>query len=106
MSDSTISKLMREMRTNKEFEGVGVPHGFRATFSIWRLEKTNYSQELGELSLMHEVGDSVYQAYQRSDGLEKRRSIMQDWSNFINKPYIDMRKASQNVILLNKRNVA
>ena len=106
MSDSTISKLMREMRTNKEFKSIGVPHGFRATFSTWRLEKTNYSQELGELSLMHEVGDSVYQAYQRSDGLDKRRSIMQDWSNFINKPYIDVRKASQNIISLNKRNLA
>lgn len=87
MSDSTISKLMREMRMNKEIDCVGVPHGFRSTFSTWRLEKTNYTQEIGELSLMHEVGDSVYQAYQRSDGLEKRRAIMQDWSSFINKPF-------------------
>ena len=89
MSDNTISKLMRDMRDNKEFTVAAVPHGFRATFSTWRLEKTNYSQELGELSLMHEVGDSVYQAYQRSDGLDKRRTIMQDWSNFISKPYAD-----------------
>ena len=36
---------------------------------------------------MHEVGDSVYQAYQRSNGLERRREIMQDWSSFINKPF-------------------
>jgi integrase len=86
LSDSTISKLMREMRINNEFKSIGVPHGFRATFSTWRLEKTNFSQELGELSLMHEVGDSVYQAYQRSDGLEKRREIMKDWAIFINKP--------------------
>ena len=106
MSDSTISKLMREMRSRKEFTGVGVPHGFRATFSTWRLEKTNYSQELGELSLMHEVGDSVYQAYQRSDGLEKRRSIMQAWSNFINKPYISVPKNNKNVISLAKRTAA
>ena len=88
MSDSTISKLMREMRYRKEFQGIGVPHGFRATFSTWRLEKTDYGLELGELSLMHEVGDSVYKAYQRGDGLEKRREIMQDWANFINKSYV------------------
>jgi integrase len=106
MSDSTISKLMREMRMNKEFDGAGVPHGFRATFSTWRLEKTNYSQELGELSLMHEVGDSVYQAYQRSDGLEKRRAIMEDWSKFINSPYIVVPKKSKNVIALVKRRLA
>ena len=102
MSDNTISKLMRDMRSNKEFKVAAVPHGFRATFSTWRLEQTNYSQELGELSLMHEVGDSVYQAYQRSDGLEKRRAIMQDWSNFINKPYVDASK-EDNVIPLKQR---
>jgi integrase len=102
MSDNTISKLMRDMRDNKEFKVAAVPHGFRATFSTWRLEKTNYSQELGELSLMHEVGDSVYQAYQRSDGLDKRRTIMQDWSNFINKPYADTSE-EDNVIHLKRR---
>ena len=70
------------------------------------LEKTNYSQELGELSLMHEVGDSVYQAYQRSDGLDKRRSIMQDWSNFIYKPCVVVPKNNKNVISLDKRTAA
>ncbi len=106
MSDSTISKLMREMRINKEIDCIGVPHGFRSTFSTWRLEKTNYTQEIGELSLMHEVGDSVYQAYQRSDGLEKRRAIMQDWSNFINKPYSDPQKAGKNVVPLRRARAA
>lgn len=89
MSDSAISKLMREMRANKEFASAGVPHGFRSTFSTWRLERTTYSQELGEFCLMHEVGDAVYKAYQRSDGLERRREIMQDWSTFINTPYVE-----------------
>lgn len=103
ISDNTISKLMRDMRINKEIKGEGVPHGFRATFSIWRLERTNYTQELGELSLMHEVGDSVYQAYQRSDGLEKRRNIMQDWSNFISKPYQDIEKNKSKVVSLRRR---
>jgi integrase len=98
LSDNAISKLMREMRANKEFMEKAVPHGFRATFSTWRLERSNYSQELGELSLMHEVGDSVYQAYQRSDGLNKRRAIMQDWSDFLNSPFVEVPKNSENVI--------
>lgn len=105
MSDNAISKLMREMRLSGDFKGQGVPHGFRATFSTWRLEKTNYSQELGELSLMHEVGDSVYQAYQRSDGLDKRRAIMEDWSNFINQPYAT-NVANGNVLDIKKRKLA
>ncbi len=95
MSDSTISKLMRDMRANKEFKAEAVPHGFRSTFRVWCLEKTTYSYELAELSMMHEVGDSVYKAYQRSDGLERRREIMQDWSNFINKPYVAATKKTK-----------
>jgi integrase len=88
LSDNTLSKLMRDMKANKEYQGLGVPHGFRATFSTWRLEKTTYSFELGELSLMHKVGNSVSEAYQRGDGFERRISIMQDWARFINEPYI------------------
>ena len=102
MSDSTISKLMREMIARGDVRGHGVPHGFRATFSTWRLEKTTHSQELGEYALMHEVGDAVYQAYQRSDGLEKRRIIMQDWATFINTPYVDASQAT-NIVNLNSR---
>ncbi|MBU3617338.1 site-specific integrase [Polynucleobacter sp. JS-Polo-80-F4] len=106
LSDSTISKLMREMYKNKEFADKAVPHGFRSTFSTWRLEKTNYSQELGELSLMHEVGDSVYKAYQRSDGLERRRAIMQDWANFMNRPFVSVTTNDMNVVLINKAKLA
>ena len=105
MSDSTISKLMREMRDAKEFKSEGVPHGFRSTFSTWRLEQTTYSQELGEYALMHEVGDSVYKAYQRSDGLEKRRAIMQDWATFINTPYVEI-KNTDNVLELKSKRLA
>ena len=104
MSDSAISKLMREMRANKEFASVGVPHGFRSTFSTWRLERTTYSQELGEFCLMHEVGDAVYKAYQRSDGLEKRREIMQDWSTFANTPYKELK--GDNVVEIRKNKAA
>ena len=48
---------------------------------------------------MHEVGDSVYKAYQRSDGLEKRRAIMQDWATFTNKPFV-VAKTTDNVVEL------
>jgi integrase len=104
MSDSAISKLMREMRDNKEFKGEGVPHGFRSTFSTWRLECTTYSQELGEFCLMHEVGDAVYKAYQRSNGLERRREIMQDWSTFINTPYVEAK--GDNVVEMRNKKAA
>jgi integrase len=105
LSDSTISKLMREMYKNKEFTDKAVPHGFRSTFRVWCLEQTTHSTELAELSLMHEVGDAVYKAYQRSDGLERRRAIMQDWANFMNRPFIATTN-DVNVVSLNKAKVA
>lgn len=103
LSDSTISKLMRDMYTNKELTDKAVPHGFRSTFRVWCLEQTTYSSELAELSLMHEVGDSVYKAYQRSDGLERRRAIMQDWSKFIERPFIAMAHNQKNVVQISKQ---
>ena len=36
-----------------------------------------------ELALAHAVGDSVEQAYARSDLLEKRRRLMEQWAAFI-----------------------
>lgn len=103
LSDSTISKLMRDMYANKEFTDKAVPHGFRSTFRVWCLEQTTYSSELAELSLMHEVGDSVYKAYQRSDGLERRRAIMQDWSKFIERPFITAVHNKKNVVQISKQ---
>ena len=105
LSDSTISKLMREMYNNKEFTDKAVPHGFRSTFRVWCLEQTTHSTELAELSLMHEVGDAVYKAYQRSDGLERRRAIMQDWANFMNRPFIATTN-DVNVVSLNRAKLA
>jgi hypothetical protein len=39
--------------------------------------------ELAESCLAHAVGDSVAQAYQRSNLLEARRKIMQAWADFL-----------------------
>lgn len=42
---------------------------------------------VAEKCLMHEVGGSVYQAYQRSDLLESRRQLLQDWADEVMKLY-------------------
>jgi hypothetical protein len=36
--------------------------------------------------LGHTVGDAVKNAYQRTDLLEKRRNLMNDWADFIDRP--------------------
>jgi hypothetical protein len=71
------------MREDKEIDLPAVPHGFRSTFKVWATEQTNYPSELTEICLMHKVGDAVYEAYQRSDMFEKRRAVMQSWSDFL-----------------------
>lgn len=61
-------------------------HGCRSTFRDWAAEKGKDIM-VAEKCLMHEVGGSVYQAYQRSDLLESRRQLLQDWADEVMKLY-------------------
>lgn len=56
-------------------------HGMRSVFRDWGQERQK-DFVLMEKSLCHAVGNSVTQAYQRSDCLELRRPIMQEWADF------------------------
>lgn len=55
-------------------------HGCRSTFRDWAAE-TGKDNVLAEKSLMHATGNAVEQAYQRSDLLEQRRGLMQEWAD-------------------------
>lgn len=57
-------------------------HGFRATFSTWCAERTNFPVEARELALAHEIGSKVAQAYARSDLFNRRRLLAQAWVKF------------------------
>ena len=86
LSDSAISKFMKEMRDRGEFKSDGVPHGFRSTFRDWAAEKTKYPDDIRKVASGHKAGNAVQEVYQRTDLLEKRRKLMADWLNFIDKP--------------------
>lgn len=62
--------------------GYGTMHGMRSTFRDWAAEN-GIDQVLAEKSLMHATGNEVEQAYQRSDLLEQRRTVMQAWADTI-----------------------
>ncbi|MCA0270558.1 MAG: integrase arm-type DNA-binding domain-containing protein [Proteobacteria bacterium] len=94
MSDMTLSAVMRRMQEAEVREGrsrwidprngrAAVPHGLRSTFRDWVAEKTNYPRDLAEIALAHQVGTEVERAYRRSDMLEKRRQMMEDWAEFL-----------------------
>ena len=57
-------------------------HGFRATFRSWCADH-RISRELAEAALAHKVEDATERAYQRSDMLGPRRTVMQRWGRFL-----------------------
>lgn len=58
-------------------------HGFRSTFRDWAAECTHHAREVCEMALAHVVANGAEAAYWRSDLLEKRRTLMADWANFV-----------------------
>ena len=58
-------------------------HGFRSSFRDWVGEKTAFPREVAEAALAHEIGSKTERAYRRGDAIEKRRTMMQDWADFL-----------------------
>ena len=87
LSDMALSQLMRGMRERGDLTVEAVPHGFRSTFRDWAAEQTSYPDEIRKAASGHAVGDAVKEAYQRTDLLEKRRRLMNDWAVFLDKPF-------------------
>lgn len=76
LSDMTLIKVLRVA------ELPYTVHGFRSSFRDWVAEQTSYSGEIAEAALAHSIANKVEAAYRRTDYLEKRRPLMQDWERF------------------------
>jgi integrase len=76
LAGSTLRELLQRLHP-----GISV-HGFRSTFSTWAADHRQ-DATLVETSLAHTVGNAVARAYQRSDLLEARRVLMQQWADFL-----------------------
>lgn len=85
LSDMALSQLMRRMRERGDLAAEAVPHGFRSTFRVWAAEQTAYPDEIRKAASGHTVGDAIKEAYQRTDLLEKRRNLMNEWANFLDR---------------------
>jgi integrase len=57
-------------------------HGFRSCFRDWAAETTTHPNHVVEMALAHVIGNGVESAYRRGDLFEKRRQLMQDWSEY------------------------
>ena len=74
----TIEKFLR----THGFRGVLVPHGVRSIGRTW-MSETRVPFDVAELCLAHAVGSQTVQAYDRSDLLEERKKVMQEWCDFV-----------------------
>ena len=73
-----------EAAIRKILSGTNVTmHGFRSTFRDWCAEMTSFSREIAEAALAHALESKTEAAYQRGDLLEKRRKLMEAWSNYL-----------------------
>lgn len=59
------------------------PHGFRSSFRTWAENESDATWDVKEASLGHSVGSAVERAYQRSDRLEQRRKLMDEWAAYL-----------------------
>ena len=75
LTDRALSQLLREL------DLAGTVHGMRSAYRSWAAE-VGVSREIAEQALGHVVG-GVEGAYQRSDLLEARRAIMEQWATHI-----------------------
>jgi integrase len=60
-----------------------VPHGFRSTFRDWCSTHSTLGFEVFERALAHRHSSATVNAYARSDLLEQRRVLMQEWNDFV-----------------------
>ena len=59
-------------------------HGMRSSFKDWASETTNFANEVSEMALAHVIPNKTEAAYRRGNLMDKRRHLMQMWSDFIN----------------------
>ena len=62
-----------------------VPHGFRSSFKTWSMEVCGRDDRwfLSEAALAHNLGDPTEASYARTDLLEPRRPLMEEWAEFL-----------------------
>lgn len=77
LSNMAMEMMLRRMKVDV------TTHGFRSSFRDWVGDATTFPREVAEAALAHQVGSEVERAYRRADALEKRRKLMQAWSEYL-----------------------
>lgn len=79
MSENTLSLAMKKMG----YQGIAVPHGFRAMASSILNESGLWNSDAIERQLAHADNNAVRAAYNRAEYLQERHKMMEWYSDFI-----------------------
>ena len=79
MHRDSLSKILRE----SGLRGVTVTHGFRATLRTIAREKFRVDADVLEAQLAHAKKDEIQAAYDRTQFLEERHKLVQDWADYL-----------------------
>lgn len=83
LTDMTITMLLRRLKAPSDTPGRwATAHGFRSSFRDWCSEN-GYARDLAERALAHTIPNQTEAAYHRSDLLEQRRPMMDNWCTFL-----------------------
>lgn len=80
---NALSNMAMAMMLRKFDLGHLTVHGFRSSIRDWMAEETDAPHEVAERVLAHITGGAVVAAYRRTDYLEQRTVIMQDWADHV-----------------------
>jgi integrase len=83
MSENTINAALRRMGYNTQEDMTG--HGFRATARTILDERLGFDRAAIEAQLAHAVKDANGRAYNRTEFLEQRRTMLQGWADYLDK---------------------
>lgn len=75
----SLSKVLRE----NGLRGVTVTHGFRATFRTVARERLKIAEDILEAQLAHAKKGQVQAAYDRTQHLEERHVMVQNWADYL-----------------------
>lgn len=79
MSDGTVNKAIKRLGFGEDM----VAHGFRALARTAIREKLKYDSEIIEKQLAHKTKNPLGEAYDRTQFLDDRKVMMQDWADYI-----------------------
>jgi integrase len=82
LSDMALSSLLRRAKAPSDTpDHTATAHGFRASFRNWAAD-CGYSNDVAERSLAHTINNKVQAAYERTDRLEARTRMMEQWADY------------------------